>query len=49
MDMRAMCAAHGRMRDGTAGPHGAMMERHMKEMSPEMRERHMEMMRRHCK
>lgn len=49
MDMQAMCGAYGRMRDAPPGQHEPMLEQHMKDMSPEMRERHMEMLRQHCK
>lgn len=48
MNMQAMCAAHRQMRDAPAGQQAAMMEQHMKGMSPDMRQRHMEMMRQHC-
>lgn len=49
MDMRAMCAAHGHKGHAAGGPHGAPAERHMEAMTPEMRRRHMDMMRQFCK
>lgn len=48
-DMRAMCADHDQKSTTPAGQHGAMAGQPMQNMSPEMRERHMEMMRQHCK
>lgn len=48
MDMQGMCAPHGPGSGAQAAEHRAMMEQHMKDMSPEMRQRHMDMMRQHC-
>lgn len=49
MDKEAMCAMHRQMHGATAQQRESMMEQHMKGMSPEMRQQHMEMMRQHCK
>ena len=49
MDMQRMCAMHRDIQTAPEGQRQAMMERHMQQMSPEMRQRHMEMMRQHCK
>ncbi|MGX4640375.1 hypothetical protein [Massilia sp. SYSU DXS3249] len=50
MDKEAMCAMHRDMRGAPdEQARHAMMERHMQGMSPEMRQRHMEMMRQHCR
>lgn len=48
MDMDAMCAMHRDMQKMPPEQHRAMMDEKMKGMTPEMREQHMEMMRRHC-
>ena len=48
MNMDQMCAMHRNMHKAPAEQHQAMMEEKMKGMSPEMRQRHMEMMRQHC-
>ena len=48
-DMQAMCAHHREMMGAkTPEERQAMMERHMQGMTPEMRSRHMEMMRERC-
>lgn len=45
-----MCAMYRDMRDAPSEQaRQAMMERHMQSMTPEMRQRHMEMMRQHCR
>jgi hypothetical protein len=50
MDMEAMCAMYRSMRDAPSEQaRQAMMERHMPNMSPEMRLHHMEMLRQHCR
>lgn len=49
MDMQRMCAMHRDIQAAPEGQRQAVMERHMQQMSPEMRQRHMEMMRQHCK
>lgn len=49
MDREAMCAMYRSMRDApTEQARLAMMDRNMQAMSPEMRERHIEMMREQC-
>ncbi|NHZ91115.1 hypothetical protein F2P45_19130 [Massilia sp. CCM 8733] len=48
MDMTAMCAMYRDMHSAAPGQGPAMMERHMKGMSPEMRLQQMEMMRQRC-
>lgn len=48
MDMGRMCAMHREIQNAPAGQRHAVMERHMQQMSPEMRQRHMDMMRQHC-
>lgn len=49
MDKDAMCAMYRGMRDApTAQARQAMMARNMQDMSPEMRQRHMEMMQQQC-
>ena len=49
MDREAMCAMYRGMRDAPSEQERqAMMDRHMQAMSPEMRQRHMEMMRQRC-
>jgi len=48
-DKDAMCAMYRGMRDApTEQARQAMMDRQMQGMSPEMRQRHMEMMRQQC-
>ena len=50
MDMKSMCDMHERMkRSRTPQERGAMMDDAMKNMTPEMRQRHMEMMERQCR
>jgi len=50
MDMKSMCEMHGRMKSArTPEERGAMMDERMKGMSPEMRQRQMEMMQQQCK
>ena len=45
MDMKSMCEMHNKMMSSkTPEERSAMMAEHMKSMSPEMRQRHMEMM-----
>ena len=44
MDMKSMCEMHNKMSSKTPKERSAMMDEHMKSMSPEMRQRHMEMM-----
>lgn len=49
MDREAMCAMYRGMRDApTEAARQEMMEQRMSGMSPETRQRHMEMMRQHC-
>jgi hypothetical protein len=49
MDMKSMCEMHNRMMSSkTPAEQTAMMDDHMKSMSPEMRQKHMEMMQK-CK
>lgn len=49
MDKDAMCAMYRSMQNApTEQDRQAMMERDMQGMSPEMRQRHMEMMRQQC-
>ena len=49
MDKDAMCAMYRSMRDApNEQARQAMMDRQMQGMSPEMRQRHMEMMRQQC-
>lgn len=49
-DEGAMCAMHQDMKNApNEEARRAMVERHMQGMSPEQRQQHMEMMRRHCK
>jgi hypothetical protein len=48
MDMQSMCAMHRQMFEGkTAAERQALVDEHMKSMSPEMRE-HMQAMMRQC-
>jgi hypothetical protein len=49
MDMRQMCAMHRDIQAAPESQRQAMMDRQMQQMSPEMRQRHMDMMRQHCK
>jgi hypothetical protein len=50
MDMKSMCDMHNKMMGSkTSAERSAMMDDHMKNMSPEMRQRHMEMIERQCK
>lgn len=50
MDLKSMCEMHDRMKSAkTSGERSAMIDDHMKNMPPEMRQRHMEMMQQHCK
>ena len=50
MDMKSMCEMHDRMKNArTPEERSAMMDERMKNMSPEMRQRHMEMMQQQCK
>jgi hypothetical protein len=50
MDMKSMCEMHDRMMNAkTPEERNAMMNEHMKNMSPEMRERQIEMMRQQCR
>ena len=45
MDMKAMCAMHEKMKSTkTPEEQKAMMDEHMKTMSPESMQKHMEMM-----
>ena len=49
MDMQSMCEMHKMMMAGkTSAEHQAMMQEHMKSMTPEMRQR-MQMMMEQCK
>jgi len=49
MDMKSMCEMHDRMMSArTPEERSAMMNERMKNMSPEMRERQVEMMRQQC-
>ena len=50
MDMKSMCDMHQRMKNArTPQERGAMMNETMKNMTPEMRQRHFEMMEQHCR
>ena len=49
MDMGAMCADYQAMQNAPETERQAMMAKRMPDMSPEMRARHMEMMREHCR
>jgi hypothetical protein len=50
MDMKAMCEMHERMKNAaTPAERNAMMNERMKNMSPEMKQQHMETMQRQCK
>ena len=49
MDKDAMCAMYRKMQNApTDEERHEMMERYMQNMSPEMRQQHMEMMQRQC-
>lgn len=48
MDMGRMCGLHREIQNAPPEQRHAIMERHMQQMSPEMRQRHMDMMRQHC-
>lgn len=47
-DIRRMCPLHQAMQKASPAERQAMMEQHMKDMSPEMRRHQMEMMQQHC-
>ena len=50
MDMKSMCAMHERMKSArTPQERSAMMDQYMTNMTPEMRQRHMEMLERQCR
>ena len=49
MDPKAMCDMHKKMMNASPSERQAMMNDWMKQMSPEMRERHMQMMQEQCK
>lgn len=50
MDMKSMCDMHEKMkRSRTPQERSAMMDDTMKNMTPEMRQRHLEMMERQCR
>ena len=50
MDMKSMCEMHDRMMSArTPEERSAMMNERMKNMSPEMRQRYMEMMQQQCR
>ena len=50
MDMKSMCEMRDRMRNArTPEERSAMMNERMKNMSPEMRQRYMEMMQQQCR
>lgn len=50
MDMKSMCAMHQQMMSAkTPEEQRAIMDEHMRGMSPEMMQKHMEMMQQHCK
>ena len=50
MDMKSMCDMHERMKNArTPQERGAMMNDTMKTMTPEMRQRHFEMMEQRCR
>lgn len=50
MDMKTMCDMHKKMMSSkTPAEREAMMDRNMKSMSPEMRQKHMEMMEAKCR
>lgn len=47
-DKDAMCAMHRNMQNATREQRQSMMDQQMPGMSPEMRQRHMQMMQQHC-
>lgn len=50
MDKKSMCEMHEKMMTTkTPAERTAMMDEHMKNMSPEERQKHMEMMKQQCK
>ena len=49
MDMQAMCEKHKKMMSATPEERQAMMDDRMKTMSPEMMQKHMQMMQEQCK
>jgi hypothetical protein len=49
MDTNQMCAMYRSIQNAPADQRQAMMDQHMKGMSAEMRQQHMEMMRQQCK
>lgn len=50
MDMKSMCEMHQKMMEGkTPTERSAMMNEHMKSMSPEMKQQHLDMMREKCR
>jgi hypothetical protein len=50
MDMKSMCDMHQKMKNArTPQERSALMGDYMKNMTPEMRQRHLEMMEHHCK
>jgi hypothetical protein len=50
MDMKSRCDMHERMKNArTSQERGAMMNETMKNMTPEMRQRHVEMMEQRCR
>lgn len=49
MDMKSMCDMHERMKSATPQQRGAMMDQYMRNMTPEMRQRHFEMMEQQCR
>ncbi|MBQ5948479.1 hypothetical protein [Massilia sp. ST3] len=48
MDMNRMCAIHREIRNAPPEQRHAVMERYFQQMSPEMRQRHMDMMGQQC-
>ncbi|MEH6437802.1 hypothetical protein [Massilia sp. DD77] len=48
VDMNRMCAIHLEIRNAPPEQRHAVMERHFQHMSPEMRQRHMDMMGEQC-
>lgn len=49
MDMKSMCELNERMKNATPQERSAMMAQYMGNMTPEMRQRHFEMMERQCR
>jgi hypothetical protein len=49
MDMKSMCDLHEKMKNATPQQRSAMMDQYMKNMTPEMRQRHFQMMDQQCK